>query len=163
MALAATAEESQKAPRNSHGDWIFLRPHEWFCEVHIVTREEPQVCCCNWRKTRRFSPQREMRAFSTAASWEKSHLPSWSSNVSLTPLRQLKQFPDIPVSIQEEHRGSTTTQEEPHFSRFISRWGSIALLPRERNPGVPVASQEEAVSTWKSRGMPRVVPQSNRP
>ena len=76
VAAAATGEGSQEAPHNSHGDWTFLRPHEWVPEVPIITREEPQVCCRNSRKTRRFSPQREMRPFSTATSREGSHLPS---------------------------------------------------------------------------------------
>ena len=40
-ALAPTGEESGEAPRNSHGDWPFLRPHEWDPEITIVTREEP--------------------------------------------------------------------------------------------------------------------------
>ena len=71
-----TAEESQEAPRNSHGDWTYLRPHERLPEVPDVTQEEPQICSYNSRKTRRFSPQGEMRPFSTAASREKSHLAS---------------------------------------------------------------------------------------
>ena len=103
---AMTAEESQEAPRNSHGDWTYLRPHEKVPEVPIVTREEPHVCCCNLRKTRRFSPQREMRPFSTVAAREKSYLSSYASKGSLTPLMQLKNFPYIPISTREENRGS---------------------------------------------------------
>ena len=76
LSTVATAEESRETPRNSHGDWTFLRPPEWVPEVPIVTREEPQVCCHNSRKTRRFFPQREMRPFSTVVSGEKSHFPS---------------------------------------------------------------------------------------
>ena len=45
-------------------------------DVPVITQEEPHVSCCNSRKTRRFSPQHEMRPFSTAVSREKSHLPS---------------------------------------------------------------------------------------
>ena len=36
-----TGEESQEAPRKSHGDWSFLRPHERVPEVPVITREEP--------------------------------------------------------------------------------------------------------------------------
>ena len=75
-APAATAEDSREPLHNSHGDWTFLRPHEWVPEISVTTREEHQVCCRNLRKTRRFSPQREMRLFSSAASREKSHLTS---------------------------------------------------------------------------------------
>ena len=39
-ALAPTGEESGEAPRNSHGDWPFLRPQEWVPEVPVVNREE---------------------------------------------------------------------------------------------------------------------------
>ena len=105
-ALALTGEESQEAPRNSHGDWTFLRQHEWVPEVPVITQKEPHACCRNSRQTRIFSPQCEMRLFSAAASGQKSHLPSGASKASLTPLRQLKKFHDIPVSTREEHRGS---------------------------------------------------------
>ena len=75
-------------------------------EVPIVTGEEHQVSCCNSRITRRFSLQREMRTFSTVTSLVKSHLPSRASKGFLTPLIQLKKFPNIPVSTREEHQGS---------------------------------------------------------
>ena len=97
-ALSPIGEESREAPGNSHGDWNFLRQHERVPDVLFVIQEEPQVCCHNSRKTKRFSPQCEMRPFSTAASREKSDLPSWASKGSLTRLRELKKFPDIPVS-----------------------------------------------------------------
>ena len=38
-AVTVPGRESQVAPRNSHGDWTFLSPHEWFPEVPVVTRE----------------------------------------------------------------------------------------------------------------------------
>ena len=127
-------------------------------EVPDVTQEKHQVFCHNSRKTRRFSPQCEMRASYDAASLEKSDLHSWASKGSLTPLRQLKKFPDISVSSWE-----TTSvyhkQEESRFSLLISRWGSISLLRWERNPGIRITPQEEAVSTWNLRGTTGVVPQ----
>ena len=39
------------------------------------------------------------------------------------------------------------TQEDPQFSLLIPRGGSISLFCQGGNPGVPVTSQEEAVST----------------
>ena len=83
--------------------WTALRPHERVPDVPIVTLEET---LCIVRKTRRFYPQRELRPFPTAASQEKWHIPSRDPKGSLTPLRQLKKFPDIPVCHQREHRGS---------------------------------------------------------
>ena len=61
-------QESREAPRIWHGDLTFLRQHEWVPEGPVETREEPKVSFCNLRETSRFSPQREMRSFSTAAS-----------------------------------------------------------------------------------------------
>ena len=77
----------------------------------------------------------------------------------LTPLRQLKKFPDIAVSNERNTEGPATTQEEPRFCLLILRGGSISLLRRERYPSVPVAPQGEAVSNGNSRGTPGVVPQ----
>ena len=54
----------------------FCRQDERVPEVPIGTQEQPQVSCCNSRKTRRFSPQSKMRPFSAAASLEKSQLSS---------------------------------------------------------------------------------------
>ena len=68
----ATEEESRVIPPNLHGDSTSLRPHERVPVASILTREEPRR---NSRKTRRFSPQHELRPFSAAASHEKSHLP----------------------------------------------------------------------------------------
>ena len=54
-------------------------------------------------------------------------------------------------------RGSTRV---PHTSRgapFLPtswRGGILSLRHRERNPGVPITSQEEALSTGKARGTP---------
>ena len=69
-APSANGEESREAAWNWHGDLTFLMPHKQVPEVPIVTREEPQVSCCNLRKTRSFSPQCEMRPFSSTASRE---------------------------------------------------------------------------------------------
>ena len=97
--LAATGKESREGPRNSHGDWTFLRQHERVPEVAVL------ISCRNSRKSRRFSAQREMRHFPAASSQEKktpSHL-AWKGS---TPLRQLKYFPEITFSTREEHQRS---------------------------------------------------------
>ena len=61
------------APRESRGRWTTQKPHNRIPEVPIVTREEPRR---NSRKSRRYSPQRELRPFSEAEYPEKSELPS---------------------------------------------------------------------------------------
>ena len=59
---------------------------------------------------------------------------------------QLKKFPDIPKS-------PAHIQRSP-FPPPSSGGGILSLRGRERIPGVPVASQEEALSTRKARGTP---------
>ena len=51
------------------------------------------------------------------------------------------------MRVQPTSRGAT-------FPPPSSRGGILALRGRERNPGVAVASQEEALSTGKTRGTP---------
>ena len=62
---------------------------------------------------------------------------------------QLKNFPDTPVSTREQARESRPHPKEPRFCLIPRR----DHFPRggERIPGVPVASQEEALSTEKAR------------
>ena len=92
-----------RGPSRFSGDGTYLRPHERIPEVPVITREEPRHTS---RNTRRFSPQRELRPLSSGASRDKYYLPSLAQKCSLTPLRQLKKFFNIPVSTREEHRGS---------------------------------------------------------
>ena len=66
---------------------------------------------------------------------------------------QLKKFPDIPVSTREEARETRPHPEEPRF-RLLARQGDPFPECWGKNPGVPVASQEEALSTGKARGTP---------
>ena len=67
---------------------------------------------------------------------------------------QLKKFPDIPVSTREEARESRPHPEEPRFRLLAQGGGILSQRGRERIPGVPVASQEEVLSTGKARGTP---------
>ena len=111
--LAPTAEESCEDPLSSHGDWTSLSTQERVPEVPNVTREETQVSCRNSRKTRRFSPQCEMRPFSAAAFREKSHIHSSDSKGSLTSLRQLKKFPGYPSPLERNTEGPATSRRPP--------------------------------------------------
>ena len=61
-----------------------------------------------------------MRPISAEAFGGKSHLTSGTSKGSFTPLLQLKKFPDILVSTQQEARESRLHPEEPHF-RLLAR------------------------------------------
>ena len=66
-----------------------------------------------------------MRPISAEASRGYSHLNFGTSNVSFTPLLQLKKFPDIPVSTREETRESRPHPEEPRFCLVARNEGSF--------------------------------------
>ena len=119
-ARAATAEESRGAPRNLGGDWILLRPHKWVPEVPVVTREEPRR---NSRKTRRFSPQRQLRLFFCCSIFQEI-APSL-----LSPERVL----DTLEATQEVHRHPC-----------LHTRGKSSVPPQlKKTPGSPSSSREE--------------------
>ena len=63
----------------------------------------------------------------------------------------------IPRHTRLHSRGSTRVPPTSRGATFpppSSRGGILSLRGRERNPGVPGASQEEALSTGKARGTP---------
>ena len=62
-------------------------------------------------------------------------------------------FLDIPVSTRGSTRVLPTSRGAP-FPPPSLRGRILSLRGRERIPGVPVASQEEALSTGKERGTP---------
>ena len=66
---------------------------------------------------------------------------------------QLKKFHDIPDSTREEARESRPHPEEP-ISASYSRGRILSPRCRETIPGVPIASQVEALSTGKARRTP---------
>ena len=64
---------------------------------------------------------------------------------------------EVPRHTRLHLRGSTrvpATSRGAPIPSPNSRGGILSLRGRERIPGVPVASQEEAISTGKSRGTP---------
>ena len=81
-------------------------------------------------------------------------------------LHTLAATQEVPRHSRLHSRGSTRV---PHTSRGApfpppsSRGGILSLRGRERFPGVPVASQEEALSTGKARGTPGSCQHSQSP
>ena len=55
------------------------------------------------------------------------------------------------LQLERKHESPPTSRGAP-FALPSSRGGILSLRSRERIPGVPVASQEEALSTGKPRG-----------
>ena len=78
-----------------------------------------------------------MRPISAEASPGKSHLTSGTSKGSFTPLLQLKKFPDIPVSPQEEARESLPHPEEPRFRLLAREEGSFPCVVGKEFPVFP--------------------------
>ena len=81
-------------------------------------------------------------------------------------LNTLAATQDVPRHTRLQSRGSTRvspTSRGAPFPTPSSRAGILSLRVRKRIPGVPVASQEEALSTGKARGTPRSCHQSQSP
>ena len=81
-------------------------------------------------------------------------------------LHTLAATQDVPLHTGLHSRGSTIvppTSRGAPFPPPSLRGGILSLRGRERIPGVPVASQEEVLSTGKSRGTPGSCHQSQSP
>ena len=81
-------------------------------------------------------------------------------------LHTLAATQQVPRHIRLHSRGSTRvppTSRGVPFPPPSSRGGILSLHGRERIPGVPVASQEEALSTGKARGTPGFCHHSQSP
>ena len=144
-------------PLNLQRNWTFLRQYEWVPEFPVVNREEPQVFSQNLRKTR-FSPQRMKRPFSACGISREIPPSLLALKGSFTPLMHLKNFHDIPLSIREEYRGYRhNSRSAPYFPPHLEMRVHFPASS-SWNPAVLVEPQEEAVSTWKRRWTPGVVP-----
>ena len=64
-------------------------------------------------------------------------MTSGTSKESFTAMLQLKKFPDIPVSTQEETRGSRPHPEELRFRLVAREDGSFPCLVRKEFPAFP--------------------------
>ena len=109
--------------------------------------------CQNSRKSRRLSPPGEMRPISAEAS--RLITPKlWNFQRVLHTLAATQ---EVPRHTRLHSIGNTRV---PPISRGVPFpppcWGGgiLSLRGRERIPGVPVASQEETLSTGKARGTP---------
>ena len=84
-----------------------------------------------------FSPPGEMRPIFPEASRGLSHLTSGTPKGSFTPLLQLKNFLDIPVSNREEARESHLHTEEPRFSLISGEEESFSCVFRKEFTAFP--------------------------
>ena len=134
---------SKRPPSNSHGDRTFLRPPEWVPEVRDISRDHvPEL-----EKIQEVLPSRR----------DEAHFRSRVSRL-ITPnlwnfqrvLHTLAATQEVPPHTRLHSRGSTRvppTSRGAPFPPHSSRGGILSLRVRGRIPGVPVASQEETLST----------------
>ena len=67
------------------------------------------------------------------------------------PCCNSRSSPTYPAPLERKHE-SPATSRGASFPPHGSRGGILSLRGRERIPGIPLASQEEAISTGKARG-----------
>ena len=149
----------ERPPCNSHGDWPLLRPPERVPVVSVVSREHlPPL-----EKIQEALPSRR----------DKAHFRSGVLRVIISILWNFERVLHTLAASQEvlrhthlHSRGRTRvppTSSGAPFPPRSSRRGILSLHRRERIPGLPVASQEEALSTGKARGTPGPCQHSKSP
>ena len=133
-----------------HGNWPFLSPPERVPEVSVVSREHlPQL-----EKIQEVLPSRRDEAHFCSGVSRLITTNIWNF---LRVLHTLAATQEVPRHTRLHQSGSTRvppTSRGAPFPPPSSRGGILSLRRRERIPGVPVASQEEALSTGKARGTP---------
>ena len=108
-----------------------------------------------------------MRPISNEASRGESKLTSGTSKGSVTPLLQLKNFPDILVSTREEERQSRPHPEEPRFCLLAREEGSFPcvvgqVFPAFRSHLKRRRSQQERREELQGRATIPRVPQMSQ-
>ncbi|KAI4555708.1 hypothetical protein MJT46_014331 [Ovis ammon polii x Ovis aries] len=153
----------ERPPRNSHGDWHFLRPPERVPEGPVPRIDSHHVCMWDSpvgkprgkdsrENHRSFDPRGGLRD-TADTTLEESASACLHSRRGLTPLGRLQKYPKIHVSTGEESSGSgpDSTQglrprhrqeRNPERPPRNSHGDWPFLLPPERVPEVPVVSRE---------------------
>ena len=140
----------QRSPSNSHGDWPFLRPPERVPEDPVVSRKHlPKL-----EKIQEVLPSRRDEAYFRLGVSRLITPNLWNFQRTLHTLAATQEVPrHTRLHSRRSTRDPPTSRGAP-FPPPSSRGGILSLRGRERIPGVPVASQEEALSTGKARGTP---------
>ena len=140
----------QKTPSNSHGDWPFLIPAWRVPEVPIVSREhQPQL-----EKIQEVLPSRRDEAHFSRGVSRLITSDIWNFQ---SVLHTLAATQEVPRHTRLHSRGSTRVPPSSRGAPFpppSSRGGILSLRAGERIPRVPVATQEQVLSTGKARGTP---------
>ena len=140
----------ERTPSNSHEDLSFLRPPERVPEVPVISREHlPQL-----DKIQEVLPSRQDEALFRRGVSRLITSNIWNFQ---RVLHTISATQEVPRHTRLHSRGSmrvSPTSRGAPFPPPSLRGGILSLRGRERIPGVPFASQEEALSTGKARGNP---------
>ena len=138
-APALTGEESREAPRNSHGDWPFLRPHKRDPEVPIVTKEGPATT----REKQEILPSRREEA-----------LFRYGMSSEITPsLLNLERVLHTFAATQEVPRHTHLHSRETPVSHHNSRGGPLSPPQLEMRVPFPASlGKDSRRSRCMSRG-----------
>ncbi|KAI4559195.1 hypothetical protein MJG53_017721 [Ovis ammon polii x Ovis aries] len=124
---------SERPPRNSHGDWPFLRPPERVPEGPVVSREHlPQL-----EKIQEVLPSRRDEAHFRCGFSRLITSNPWNFQRVLHTLSATQEVPDTPVSTREEARGSRTHPGEPRFRLRAREEGSFPCFVGKEFPAFP--------------------------
>ena len=139
-----------------------LRPHKWVPEVPVVTREEPRR---NSRKTRRFSPQRQLRLFFCCSIFQEI-APSLLSpervldtleatqEVHRHPCLHTRGKSSVPPQLKKTPGSPSSSREEGPFPCFV-REGILALPSHLNRWWSPLDAREEVQgSCYHFKGPP---------
>ena len=140
----------ERPASNSHGEWYFVRPPERVPEVPAVSREYlPQL-----EKIQEGPPSRRDEAHIRRGVSRLITPKLWNFQRVLHTLAATQEVPrHTPFHSRGSRRVPPTSRGAPLLPNS-SRGGILSLRGRERIPGVPVASQEEGLSTGKARRTP---------
>ena len=151
--MPPTSRGSPFAPPSSRGGILSLRGQERIPGVPVASQEEA-LSTERREKIQEVLPSRR----------DEAHFPCGISRLITSNiwnfqrvLHTLAATQEVPRHTRLHSRGSTRvppTSRGAPFPPPSSRGGILSLRRRERIPGVPVASQEEALSTGKARGTP---------
>ncbi|KAI4552850.1 hypothetical protein MJG53_000381 [Ovis ammon polii x Ovis aries] len=159
----------ERPPRNSHGDWPFLRPPERVPDVPVPRIDSHHVCTWDspegkprgtalWKSlvgkpsgndsrenNRSFDPRGEPRD-TAATALEESASACAHSRRGLTPLGRLQNYPKIHVSTGEESSGSGPDSTQ-------------GLRPRHRRERNPERPPRNSHGDWPYLSPPERVPE----
>ncbi|KAI4552859.1 hypothetical protein MJG53_000390 [Ovis ammon polii x Ovis aries] len=159
----------ERPPRNSHGDWPFLRPPERVPEVPVPRINSHHVCTWDspvrkprgkasweslvgktrgkdsWENHRSFDPRGGLRD-TAATALEESASACPHSRRGLTPLGRLQKYPKMHVSTGEESSGSGPDSTQ-------------GLRPRHRREWNPERPPRNSHGDWPFLKPPKRVPE----